>query len=66
LGLAVQTNTKQSVTYDGIFDCASKIMKNEGVRGFYKGITPNMLRIFPSSGLFFLVYEGVLLKLKDN
>jgi len=60
----VQSNNKQAVTYEGVIDCAQKILKNEGVRGFYKGLTPNMVRIFPSSGLFFLVYESVLLKLK--
>lgn len=66
MGLSVQTNNKSAVTYDGIIDCVQKIMRNEGVRGFYKGLTPNMLRIFPSSGLFFLVYESVLLKLNHN
>lgn len=63
MGLDNKTNTKTSVTYDGIIDCAKKIYRNEGARGFYKGLTPNMLRIFPSSGLFFLVYESILLKL---
>ena len=28
--------------------------------GFYKGLTPNLLRIFPSSGVFFLIYEATL------
>lgn len=64
LGLQVRTNTKDAVTYNGIVDCAQKILRNEGVKGFYKGLTPNMVRIFPSSGLFFLVYESVLLRLK--
>ena len=60
LGLAVETNTKQQIHYNGVLDCAKKIYVNEGIRGFYKGLTPNMLRIFPSNGLFFLVYESVL------
>lgn len=61
LGLQCQTNTRSAVTYNGIIDCVRKIYVNEGVRGFYKGLTPNMLRIFPSSGIFFLVYESVLI-----
>ena len=64
-GLKVDSNEKQAVTYNGVFDCFAKIMRNEGIRGFYKGLTPNMLRIFPSSGLFFLAYEYCLLKLKQ-
>ena len=65
MGLTVKENTKSEITYNGILDCAQKIFKNEGIRGFYKGLAPNLLRIFPASGLFFLVYESVLLKLKD-
>lgn len=64
MGLAVAGNNKADVVYKGIWDCAQKIKANEGIRGFYKGLTPNMLRIFPSSGVFFLVYESVLLALK--
>jgi hypothetical protein len=59
--LQVETNNKNPIVYEGIINTAKIIFKNEGIRGFYKGITPNMLRIFPSSGIFFLVYEGVLL-----
>ncbi|XP_061360864.1 folate transporter 1, chloroplastic-like, partial [Gastrolobium bilobum] len=36
----------------------------EGVRGFYKGITPNLLKNAPASSITFIVYENVLKFLK--
>lgn len=36
----------------------------EGVRGFYKGITPNLLKNVPASSITFIVYENVLKLLK--
>ena len=45
-------------------DTFRKIFKNEGITAFYKGLTPNLLKIFPTSGVFFLFYELTLLNLK--
>ena len=50
----------KDVFYTNIKDSAKNIWKNEGIRGFYKGWMPNLLRIFPHSGLFFMIYEGTL------
>ena len=36
----------------------------EGVRGFYKGITPNLLKNVPAASITFIVYENVLKLLK--
>jgi hypothetical protein len=36
------------------------------MRAFYKGLTPNMIKIFPSTGIFFVTYEGVLKLLKNE
>ncbi|XP_050111998.1 folate transporter 1, chloroplastic-like isoform X2 [Malus sylvestris] len=36
----------------------------EGIRGFYKGITPNLLKNVPASSITFIVYENVLKFLK--
>ncbi|KAJ6732835.1 hypothetical protein OIU74_004730 [Salix koriyanagi] len=36
----------------------------EGVRGFYKGMTPNLLKNVPASSITFIVYENVLKLLK--
>ncbi|KAF7134834.1 hypothetical protein RHSIM_Rhsim08G0123300 [Rhododendron simsii] len=36
----------------------------EGFRGFYRGITPNMLKNVPAASITFIVYENVLNMLK--
>ncbi|KAK2106940.1 hypothetical protein P7K49_016454 [Saguinus oedipus] len=50
--------------YSGIYDCAKKILKHEGLGAFYKGYVPNLLGIIPYAGIDLAVYEeeGNLLK----
>ena len=60
LGIRVKQNTRQEMHYSGLIDCAVKIFKNEGILAFYKGLTPNLIKVFPSAGLFFLAYEHTL------
>lgn len=43
--------------YSGMFDCAKKIMKKEGVKAFYKGYIPNIIGIIPYAGIDLAVYE---------
>lgn len=47
-------------------DCAVKIYKNEGATAFYKGLSPNLIKVFPSSGLFFLSYEVTMALLSSS
>lgn len=55
----------RTIRYDGIVDVVKKTMRREGIRGFYKGIFPNVLRVMPQSALTFLVYETVFRVLND-
>ena len=66
MGLRVDSNKQEAIKYHGMRDVARKIYRNEGIAGFYKGLTPNLLKIFPSSGLFFLSYELTMAYLKSN
>lgn len=50
-------STGGSVRYDGALDAFGKIWKNEGVRGFYKGIGPAMWRLALHSAMFFTLLE---------
>ncbi|XP_035463284.1 calcium-binding mitochondrial carrier protein SCaMC-2-B isoform X3 [Scophthalmus maximus] len=43
--------------YSGIWDCAKRICRREGVAAFYKGYVPNMLGIIPYAGIDLAVYE---------
>jgi solute carrier family 25 (mitochondrial carnitine/acylcarnitine transporter), member 20/29 len=36
-----------SGTYNGFFDCAAKMVAQEGVRSLFKGLGPALLRAFP-------------------
>jgi solute carrier family 25 folate transporter 32 len=45
--------------YRGTTDVVVKVLKHEGVHGFYKGIVPNLLRVVPSAAITFVVYEKV-------
>jgi len=39
------------------------IVKTEGVRGLYKGILPNLLKVAPSVAIAFVTYEAVKARL---
>ena len=43
--------------YSSAFDCIRKIVKNEGLRAFYKGYIPNSLGVIPYAGTDLAVYE---------
>jgi solute carrier family 25 (mitochondrial folate transporter), member 32 len=45
--------------YRGIGDVILQILQQEGLRGFYKGIIPNIARVLPSTWITFLVYENI-------
>ena len=62
----MKENKKKAVNYEGMIDITKKIYRNEGVPAFYKGLTPNLLKVFPSSGLFFLAYEGTIMLLSPK
>ena len=46
-------------TYRGAFDVIAQVSRQEGIKGFYKGLVPNTLRILPSTCVTFLVYENM-------
>jgi len=43
--------------YKGIFDAVRVIIAQEGVRGMYKGIVPNLLKVAPSMASSWLSFE---------
>jgi hypothetical protein len=45
--------------YRGVFDCFSRIVKEEGPGALYKGFVPNWLRKGPWCMVFFLSYEQI-------
>ncbi|KAI0321069.1 mitochondrial carrier [Amylostereum chailletii] len=45
--------------YTGALDAARVILKTEGVRGMYRGLWPNLLKVAPSIATSFFTYELV-------
>ena len=45
--------------FQRIANIASEMWRQEGVRSFYKGITPRVLRVAPGQAVVFAVYERV-------
>lgn len=60
MGLKAESNKQQAQKYSGMLDVVRKIYRNEGILAFYKGLTPNLVKTFPSAGMFFISYELTL------
>ncbi|XP_048697413.1 solute carrier family 25 member 32 isoform X2 [Caretta caretta] len=45
--------------YNGILHCLITVWKSEGLRGLYKGVTPNMWGAGASWGLYFFFYNAI-------
>ena len=43
--------------YKGIIQIINRTLKQEGIRGFYKGLAPNILKGIPQRGIYFYCYE---------
>ncbi|OJJ06297.1 hypothetical protein ASPVEDRAFT_55965 [Aspergillus versicolor CBS 583.65] len=44
-------------THIGMFDCAADMARREGLRTFWRGTTPRLMRLMLSSSITFTVYE---------
>lgn len=47
----------EDAAYKGMADVFRRTFELEGLRGFYKGIIPNLLKVVPSASITYLVYE---------
>ncbi|XP_033209465.1 mitochondrial folate transporter/carrier isoform X2 [Belonocnema kinseyi] len=52
--------------YNGLFSGMNEIVKSEGIRGLYRGMSPNMLGSGASWGLYFLFYKSIRNWLQDG
>ncbi|XP_050944879.1 folate transporter 1, chloroplastic isoform X3 [Cucumis melo] len=66
----IRARLQQRPGHDGIprymdsFHVLKETARFEGIRGFYRGITPNLLKNVPAASITFIVYENVLNLLK--
>ena len=47
----------QQFQYNSTYHAFSTILRHEGVRGMYKGMAPNLLKVAPSVAVTFVTYE---------
>ena len=52
-------NDKTKAKYEGIRDIMGRLVREEGVRGFYKGLVANLAKGIPQRGIYFYCYEGL-------
>lgn len=45
-------------TYSGIGDVAVKTIQIDGVRGLYRGLTPNLMKVAPAVSISYVAYEN--------
>ncbi|KAK6435533.1 hypothetical protein LTR95_008276 [Oleoguttula sp. CCFEE 5521] len=45
-------------TYTGIMDVTRRTIANEGWRGLFKGLTPNLLKVVPAVSITYVMYEN--------
>lgn len=53
----INTMSGMGYRYKSIFDAIRVIVGQEGVKGLYKGITPNLLKVAPSMASSWLSFE---------
>ncbi|KZF19365.1 mitochondrial carrier [Xylona heveae TC161] len=56
--LQTQGTTIHPPRYTGIMDVTRRTISNEGFRGLFKGITPNLLKVAPAVSITYVVYEN--------
>ncbi|XP_042360766.1 mitochondrial thiamine pyrophosphate carrier [Plectropomus leopardus] len=57
---AARVHFGQVRSYRGLVDCVVQISKEEGVRGFFKGLSPSLVKSALSTGFTFFWYEVFL------
>jgi len=50
----------ESTKYNGAFDCLRQIIKNEGIGGLYKGVTPRLTRVCCEVAITMSMYGEVV------
>ena len=59
-------NQKSFDEYKGVVDVVVKVYQRETLRGFYKGLGPNIVRVLPGTCITFGVYETLSNKFRQS
>ncbi|KAF3936181.1 Mitoferrin [Dactylella cylindrospora] len=56
--LQAQGTQQHPQTYTGMWDVTSRTVRQEGFKGLFKGLTPNLMKVIPAVSISYLVYEN--------
>lgn len=56
----IQLDDVKAPKYRGLGDCFSQVIRERGLLGLYRGVTPTLIRAFPAYAAAFLAYEYTL------
>ncbi|RPA87951.1 mitochondrial carrier [Ascobolus immersus RN42] len=56
--LQAQGTTHHPQRYTGMWDVLTKTLQQEGPKGLYRGLTPNLAKVIPAVSISYLVYEN--------
>ena len=59
-GHEITEKSDHSRLFPGLKACVQSTYQHEGMKGFYRGLVINLMRLLPANALFFLVYENTL------
>ncbi|CAN4088664.1 unnamed protein product [Withania somnifera] len=51
--------TSTDAAFKGMSDVFQRTFQHEGLRGFYRGLFPNLLKVVPAASITYLVYESM-------
>lgn len=63
--LQTQGVGNRPILYNGLVHCLLTVWRQDGFRGLFVGITPNMMKAVPSSMLMYMVFSTVMNALED-
>lgn len=49
-------NNRNDAKYHNTLEIMGRILREEGAKGFYKGLSANLIRGIPQKGIYFYVY----------
>lgn len=55
--LQIQGTVVHPRTYTGIMDVTRQTLQTEGVRGLFRGIRPNLIKVVPAVSITYVVYD---------
>lgn len=64
--LQTQGTKGRPILYTGMMDCFTKIVREDGLTGLYRGLGPNFFKALPAITISYVAFEKVRVALEDE